>query len=163
MIISSIYPLTFLYTDPYTDAFWNWMSDNYATDFNGWDALTGTQKSNYAVSYETATSTTSVRTVMVELSRNGGSSYSTIATGISLSKDPTVNTIYYWTVTGPTTSNARFRITDSTDATIVQTTGDLVITALAVVDYTGANNMTPVNNPTYAESTLKTSRRLSNG
>ena len=117
------------------------MADNNPTDFAGWDALSGSAKAVYAAAYTTATSLTSVRTVKIDLSRTGsGGSYSSLATAVSLSTDPTAATTWTWNpVTAPATTQAVFRITDEADATIVQYSAELIIEAA------------PITIPVYAE------------
>lgn len=135
MYIGSSYPVTFLYADPYTDGFWNWMADNNSTEFAGWDALSGSQKATWAAAYTTATGLTSVRTVKIDLSRDGGmDGYDeALATAVSLSTDPSVSTVWNWNpVIGPATTQAKFRIMDEADATIVQYSGLLTIEAAPV-------------------------------
>jgi hypothetical protein len=112
------------------------MADNHSAEFSGWDALTGSERATWAAAYTTATSLTSVRTVKIDLSRDGGTDGydEALATGVSLSTDDTVNTVWAWNpVTGPATTQAKFRITDEADATIVQYSGLLTIEASPVV------------------------------
>ena len=64
------------------------------------------------------------------MSRDGGTDGydEAIATGVSVSTDPSVNTVYTWNpVTGPATTQAKFRITDEIDGTNLQYTGLLLI------------------------------------
>jgi hypothetical protein len=139
MFIGSSYNLELLFADPYTDGFWNWLADNEPSDFANWDSLTGVQKAAQAAAYTTATSLTSVRTVKIDISRDDGDDgYSeSIATGVSASTNPSVNTVYTWDpVTGPVTTEAKFRITDETDSTNVQYTGLLIIESGATTSTT---------------------------
>jgi hypothetical protein len=135
MFIGSSYNLEFLFADPYTDGFWNWLADNHPDDFADWDSLTGEEKATQAAAYTTATTLTSVRTVKIDLSRDGGTDDydEAIATGVSANTNPSLNTTYMWNpITGPATTQAKFRITDEVDTTNIQYTGLLVIESSTV-------------------------------